>query len=212
MKLPTEIKEAKRVIRRTRLTPEQLKDLVFRAQRYDEEALLQLCMQYKGTIIKLCKRQHIKNVLGKDDAKQYCYLYLLEIIQHYHGDRWDILPGLFYIYIWRKLLKQYKKELKIVSSIDYLEDQRTSTEANYRLVIADDKTFASLDKALLEKLLKRLSDKEQYVMNGIFYADKTLKVLAKELNMSEDGVYYYKARALNKLLGILLSKNYRYEP
>ena len=49
-------------------------------------------------------------------------------------------------------------------------------------------------------------------MNGIFYADKTLKVLAKELNMSEDGVYYYKARALNKLLGILLSKNYRYEP
>ena len=93
MKLPTEIKEAKRVIRRTRLTPEQLKDLVLRAQRYDEEALLQLCMQYKGTIIKLCQRQHIKNVLGKDDAKQYCYLYLLEIIQHYHGDRWDILPG-----------------------------------------------------------------------------------------------------------------------
>ena len=41
MKLPTEIKEAKRVIRRTRLTPEQLKDLVLRAQRYDEEALLQ---------------------------------------------------------------------------------------------------------------------------------------------------------------------------
>ena len=41
MKLPTEIKEAKCVIRRTRLTPEQLKELVLRAQRYDEEALLQ---------------------------------------------------------------------------------------------------------------------------------------------------------------------------
>lgn len=206
MKKNREFFAARRVIRSARLTPKELRATVKKAQALDQKSIDFLCEEYKGMIINICKREHIKKVMGKKDAIQSAYVYFLQAVMAYKGNRWRTLPGLLYIYTNRMLHREYDKLLKDKNELCSLTEHNDAADEDYSTVLADSKAVLNLNIPMVKQLLTRLSPKEAAIMHGWIYEDKTLEVLAKEQNMSPRGVDYYKRKSMKKLIQWILAE------
>ena len=67
------------------LDEKELAELVQRAQGHDEAAAKILYAKFEPVFTYLCHPEHIKNVLGHEDALQSCYLYFWQLLCKYKG-------------------------------------------------------------------------------------------------------------------------------
>ena len=179
-----------------KLTAEELKELVLAAQNNDEEALKKLCEQYAGMIKTICTRPVVRNVLGYEDAINYAYVYLLELILSYKEDKWDIFPGLLYTYTMRKMYKEINRQLMIKNNEVYAAPE-TGTDCLEAPAQVGVLPMAEVNlQIFLEQVLSPL---ELKIIKLCYGEEKSIQETADILGFSWNKVRYHRRKAFSTI-------------
>ena len=171
----------------------------------DMMARSRLIEQYQPLVFKETMRWHIHcNILS--DALQEGTLGLMEAVERYDYRRGVAFP-LFAVHRIRGAILDYLKREGAVSAVSLDEpDERGVTLQDTLCDEEQDPAEATSRQLLLEKVghvLKRLPEKEQAVVEGVYLNDVEQKHLAKSLDISLPYVYRLQKRGIRRVRGML---------
>lgn len=178
-------------------------------QAYKDEgdmmARSRLIEQYQPLVFKETMRWHIqRDILS--DALQEGTLGLMEAVERYDYRRGVAFP-LFAVHRIRGAILDYLKREGAVSAVSLDEpDERGVTLQDTLCDEEQDPAEATSRQLLLEKVghvLKRLPEKEQAVVEGVYLNDVEQKHLAKSLDISLPYVYRLQKRGIRRVRGML---------
>ncbi len=164
-----------------------------------------LIEQYQPLVFKETMRWHIhRDILS--DALQEGTLGLMEAVERYDYRRGVAFP-LFAVHRIRGAILDYLKREGAVSAVSLDEpDERGVTLQDTLCDEGQDPAEATNRQLLLEKVghvLKRLPEKEQAVVEGVYLNDVEQKHLAKSLDISLPYVYRLQKRGIRRVRGML---------
>ena len=177
------------------LSTEELKQLLPEARAGNPLAIARLCQGFAPLIFKLSYRPTVYNVLG-DDAENTAWLWFLEFIKSYQGDKFGRFPGLVRRYLIFKFVRlmqqqgtQWDKE--IFSETPLSENPLGSEE--------DDNYLRVLNSLALKQEFKRLTPKQQFILQRYFGKEQSQQEIAEFCNCSVRNVGYHKDMAVKQI-------------
>ena len=171
----------------------------------DMMARSRLLEQYQPLVFNETMRWHIhRDILS--DALQEGTLGLMEAVERYDYRRGVAFP-LFAVHRIRGAILDYLKREGAGSAVSLDEpDERGVTLQDTLCDEEQDPAEATSRQLLLEKVghvLKRLPEKEQAVVEGVYLNDVEQKHLAKSLDISLPYVYRLQKRGIRRVRGML---------
>lgn len=153
--------------------PDRLRQLVHGAQNNNQEAINELCEQYKPLILKLASNSYFREYLDEDIINDAWEIFI-RYIKRYDGDDFQYLPGLIKIHIRYELLKLCKKRKNILDNTIVCDENNEQQLSDSGSCIRDFET-----RTLVDDILRRLPYKQRIVLTFIFIEGKTLKEISE---------------------------------
>ena len=171
----------------------------------DLTARSRLIEQYQPLVFREVRRWQIRaDVIS--DALQEGTLGLIEAVERYEPDRGVAFP-LFAVHRIRGAVVDYLKREGAVSALSLDEPDEQGMTLQDKLCDAQpDPAEATHRRLLLEKVsrvLQRLPEKEQAVVEGVYLNDVAQKHLAQRLDISLPYVYRLQKRGIRRVRGML---------
>lgn len=181
------------------------------ARQGDEDATLRFCTQAEPFIRKLCNDKLFRSWLGKDEIRGEASLILMEFLMNYPDPPEDKeLPLLLKRILRRRLLNRVNK-LKMLRrreqhadtlQSDSEEDTETNPIENFPAKRKDEPEAKLLARALqntTEDAIQQLLPNEQTAIRALFFQNKRMATIARELQCTRQNVEQMRDRALRKL-------------
>ena len=178
-----------------KLSTEELKLLLPEAQAGNELAVQRLCNGFAPLIFKLSYRPTVYKVLG-DDAENTAWLWFLEFVNSYHGNKYSRFPGLVRRYLIFKFVRYMQQQgtrwdKEIFSETDDSENPLSGEE--------DDNYLRVLNSLALRQEFKRLSPKRQVILQRYFGKGQSQREIAELCHCSVRDVGYHKDMAVKQI-------------
>jgi RNA polymerase sigma factor (sigma-70 family) len=131
----------------------------------------------------------------KRDNENFSDQELLEITKNWSGEDWE-----------EYLASTVEKPLleTLPNDPGFIENCESNYRQAYQMMLAKE-DYPNLQMAI-RTILKDLTTQEQKVIYGVFWQEKSLSTIARELKVSKGTVENYKTRALGKLGFFFLEK------
>jgi len=174
------------------LTPDELRVLLPDAQAGNQAAIDRICEAYSRLIFKLSHRDITCCVLG-EDAENTAWMWFLELVHSYHGDKFEKFPGLARRYLIYKFVRLMKREGTQWDK----ETKRDASCVNNPFDGAEDDNLTNvLNSLALRQEFGKLTKKQQEILNLYFGSQKSQREIATLYGYSTRGVGYQKDLAI----------------
>lgn len=182
----------------------ELKELIMKAKENDIAAKEELLNRFKPFIIKQCTRVYLKDYTF-DDLMQICYLSLLKAIEKFNIDN-DNFIAYATVSIKNNLNYLIRQKAKINYEVSIYKE--TGENIEFIDTLKDDfeieKSFFHNEMVqCLISALHALPYEERYIIESIYFCNKSLKDLSNELNIKYITLAKRKERILKKLKKLL---------
>ena len=180
----------------------ELVELVKKAQSGDEQAIHDICMRFTGLVKKYAFQPHIRS-LG-EDAQAQGWLAVVQGIKHY--DPYCGVPFAGYVescvkYATWNLFKGERRRWQHESQMDGQQGEDDLTLLERLPAEADVAREVEL-RYLSQELttaMAALPEKQRLIVLRTVLGEERLRVLAKELGITTQGVYNLRKRGLTRL-------------
>ena len=181
------------------------------ARQGDENAILRFCTQAEPFIKKLCNDKLFRSWLGKDETRCEASLILMEFLMTYPDPPEDKeLPILLKGILRRRLLNRVNKQKMLrrrEQRVDTLqddseEDAEVNAIENFpanRKEEPEAKLLAMELHCATEEAMQQLLPSEQTTIRNLFFQNKTVAAIARELQCTRQNVEQVRDRALRRL-------------
>lgn len=182
----------------------ELKELVLKAKENDICAKEELLIRFKPFIIKQCNKVYLKDYTF-DDLIQISYLSLLKAIEKFNVKN-DNFIAYATISIKNNLNYLIRQNAKLNYEMSIFKETGENIEfidtLKYEFQIEKSITHKETIKALIDGIIN-LPREERYIIESIYFRNKSLKNLSAELNIKYITLAKRKERILKKLKNIL---------
>lgn len=177
------------------MSTKELSLLLPKAQAGNELAIQRLCQGFAPLIFKISYRPTVYRVLG-DDAENTAWLWFLEFVYAYQGDKFGSFPGLVRKYLIFKFVRLMQQQGTQWDKEIY---QDTEDSDNPTCGEDDDNYLRVLNSLALRQEFVRLSPKQQVILRKYFGAEQSQQEIAEFYNCGVRTVGYHKDMAVKQI-------------
>ncbi len=167
---------------------EELQDLVQKAQQFNQEAIDQLCEQFKPLILKESRRESVYISLG-EDAVNTAWTIFLSFIHRYNGANYKELPGLIQCHLYYELNRLTKKQ-------NISENNQVHSEEVLLMQICEPLEETATNFAIMQ-IFKMLTDRQSNILKMYYHYGQSNEQIAKHYHCSVRTIKRQKAEALS---------------
>ena len=183
----------------------ELKELVRRAQGFEQAAIDELYNRFRGMILSLINKESIRDAIG-EDAENIAWEIFYDVIPKvniHHGAR---IAGYLKKYISGELNKKVKAETCpwCVDSINEYE------EDGYQVSDKDNNIESYLENIIIKGNIANVSKDTRTVLKKFYYEGYSLEDCAKAIGRSYTATYKLKQKGLDKLRKVIPVSDYAY--
>ena len=171
------------------MTSDELRVLIPKAQAGNHEAINRLCEGFSRLIFKVSHRNIIFRILG-EDAENTAWMWFLEFVYNYQGDKFRSFPGLVRKYLIFKFVRlmqqqgtQWDKEAKVDTTNPFGGSE-------------DDNLINVLNSLALKQEFEQLSPRQKLILNLYYDGQMNQRQIATLCELSVRGVGYQKDLAV----------------
>lgn len=172
-----------------KLTSDELRVLIPEAQSGNYEAINRLCEGFSRLIFKISHRDITFRILG-EDAENTAWMWFLEFVNNYQGNKFNSFPGLVRKYLIFKFVRlmqqqgtQWDKEAKVDTTNPFGGAE-------------DDNLLNVLNNLALKQEFEQLSPRQKLILNLYYDGQMNQRQIATLCELSVRGVGYQKDLAV----------------
>ena len=171
------------------MTTDELRELLPKVQSGDYQAINRLCEGFSPLIFKVSHRNITFRILG-EDAENTAWLWFLEFVNAYQGDKFSSFPGLVRKYLIFKFVRLMKQQ-------GAQWDKETKVDTTNPFGGADDDNLLNvLNHLALSQEFEQLSPKQKMILNLYYKGQMSQREIASLCGLSVRGVGYQKDLAV----------------
>ena len=171
------------------MTSDELRVLIPQAQAGNPDAIHRLCEGFSRLIFKVSHRDITFRILG-EDAENTAWMWFLEFVNSYQGDKFSSFPGLVRKYLIFKFVRlmqqqgnQWDKETKVDTPNPFSGAE-------------DDNLLNVLNNLALKQEFEQLSPRQKLILNLYYESQMNQRQIATLCELSVRGVGYQKDLAV----------------
>ena len=171
------------------MTSDELGVLIPQAHAGNTDAIHRLCEGFSRLIFKVSHRDITFRILG-EDAENTAWLWFLEFVNAYQGDKFSSFPGLVRKYLIFKFVRlmqqqgnQWDKETKVDTTNPFGGAE-------------DDNLLNVLNNLALQQEFEQLSPRQKLILNLYYEGQMNQRQIASLCELSVRGVGYQKDLAV----------------
>ena len=157
--------------------PDELKTIVHNYQKGDSYAAELLRQQFSPLVYNLSHRHSMLTSFG-EDAENMAWLLFYEFLSSYQGNDFIHLPGLVKRFIIFRLMNTFEHN-SIRFNLEQLDE--FNHDSSLSQIASGETLDASVDKVIIEQILKGLPNQQQRVLEELYLHDKTQEQVATTL-------------------------------